>query len=97
MGARKQFVGEVVSNAMDKTVVVKVTRVTEHPLYRKKIKRNAKFKAHDENKICGKGDKVLIEETRPLSKTKRFRVVEVLERARVEEGGEFVDSAENNA
>lgn len=97
MGTRKRFVGEVVSDAMDKTVVVKVTRIAEHPLYGKKIKRSTKFKAHDENEICGKGDKVLIEETRPLSKTKRFRVVAVLEKARVEEGGEFVDSAENNA
>jgi len=97
MGVRKRFVGEVVSDAMDKTVVVKVTRIAEHPLYKKKVKKSTKFKAHDENEICGVGDRVLIEETRPLSRTKRFRVVEVLERARVEEGGEFVDSTENNA
>ncbi|MCS7242078.1 MAG: 30S ribosomal protein S17 [Candidatus Caldatribacterium sp.] len=96
MGMRKRFVGEVVSDAMDKTVVVRVERITEHPLYKKKIRRSVKFKAHDENNMCSVGDKVLIEETRPLSRTKRWRVVALLERAKVK-GGEEVDSAENYA
>ncbi len=96
MGMRKRFIGEVVSNAMNKTVVVRVERITEHPLYKKKIKRDTKFKAHDEGNVCSVGDKVLIEETRPLSKTKRWRVVAILERAKVK-GGEEIDSAEDNA
>lgn len=96
MGMRKRFVGEVVSDAMDKTVVVRVERITEHPLYKKKIRRSVKFKAHDEHNMCSVGDKVLIEETRPLSKTKRWRVVALLEKARVR-GGEEVDSTENYA
>ncbi|MEN3184769.1 MAG: 30S ribosomal protein S17 [Atribacterota bacterium] len=96
MGMRKRFVGEVVSDAMDKTVVVRVERITEHPLYKKKIRRSVKFKAHDENNMCSVGDKVLIEETRPLSKTKRWRVVALLEKARVK-GGEEIDSTENYA
>lgn len=96
MGMRKKFVGEVVSSAMDKTVVVRVERITEHPLYKKKIRRSSKFKAHDEHNMCSVGDKVLIEETRPLSKTKRWRVVALLEKARVK-GGEEIDSAENYA
>ncbi|HOA98728.1 MAG TPA: 30S ribosomal protein S17 [Candidatus Atribacteria bacterium] len=96
MGARKRLTGEVVSNAMDKTVVVKVVRISEHPLYRKKIRKASRFSAHDENGICAVGDRVLIEETRPLSKTKRWRVVTVLQKARVE-GGEEVDSVENYA
>lgn len=96
MGARKRLTGEVVSNAMDKTVVVKVVRISEHPLYRKKIRKASRFSAHDENGICAVGDRVLIEETRPLSKTKRWRVVTVLQKTRVE-GGEEVDSVENYA
>ena len=96
MGARKRLTGEVVSNAMDKTVVVKVVRISEHPLYGKKVKKVRRFPAHDENKICAVGDRVVIEETRPLSKTKRWRVVTVLQKARVE-GGEEVDSVENYA
>lgn len=96
MGMRKRFVGEVVSDAMDKTVVVRVERITEHPLYKKKIRRSVKFKAHDENNMCSVGDKVLIEETRPLSKTKRWRVVALLEKARVR-GGEELDSTEDYA
>jgi small subunit ribosomal protein S17 len=96
MGMRKRFIGEVVSDAMDKTVVVRVERITEHPLYKKKIKRNTKFRAHDEDNACSVGDRVLIEETRPLSKTKRWRVVAILERAKVK-GGEEIDSAEDNA
>ncbi len=77
---RKTQVGVVVSDKMDKTVVVLVERLVQHPKYRKYIKRRNKFKAHDPKNLCREGDKVLIEETRPLSKTKRWRVVKILER-----------------
>ncbi len=96
MGSSKRLIGKVVSDAMDKTVVVEVVRLSEHPLYGKKIKRKNKFKAHDKNNTCKLGDKVLIEETRPLSKTKRWRVVTILERS-VEEGGEEIDSTNYDA
>lgn len=96
MAKRKQLIGEVVSNAMDKTVVVQVTRMAEHPLYKKKIKRMNKFLAHDEHNSCAVGDQVLIEETRPLSKTKRWRVVTTLKKA-VVLGGDESDSTENYA
>ncbi|MCX7822678.1 MAG: 30S ribosomal protein S17 [Syntrophobacterales bacterium] len=76
---RKRFVGVVVSDKMDKTVTVRVERLIEHPKYHKYIKRYKKFKAHDPQNRCQEGDKVLIEETRPLSKTKRWRVVKILE------------------
>ncbi|WAM37523.1 30S ribosomal protein S17 [Caldicellulosiruptor acetigenus] len=79
---RKTRVGVVVSDKMDKTVVVAVERLVQHPLYKKTIKRTTKFKAHDENNECRVGDKVLIMETRPLSKEKRWRVVQILERAK---------------
>ncbi len=79
----KQFVGIVVSDKMDKTVVVMVERLTKHPLYKKYIKRRKKFMAHDEENACRIGDKVLIEETRPLSRHKRWRVRQILERAKV--------------
>ncbi|WPX10147.1 30S ribosomal protein S17 [Caldicellulosiruptor danielii] len=79
---RKTRVGVVVSDKMDKTVVVAVERLVQHPLYKKTIKRTTKFKAHDENNECRIGDKVLIMETRPLSKEKRWRVVQILERAK---------------
>jgi len=75
-------VGTVVSDKMDKTVVVAVTSVVKHPLYDKRVKRTRKFKAHDEANQCQIGDKVRIMETRPLSKEKRWRVVEILERMR---------------
>ncbi|BCS80844.1 30S ribosomal protein S17 [Anaerocellum diazotrophicum] len=81
-GMRKTRVGFVVSDKMDKTVVVAVERLVQHPLYKKTIKRTTKFKAHDENNECRVGDKVLIMETRPLSKEKRWRVVQILERAK---------------
>ncbi|MBX5444393.1 30S ribosomal protein S17 [Sphaerobacter sp.] len=74
-------VGRVVSDKMDKTVVVSVDYLRRHPLYRKTIRRTSKFKAHDEHNRCKVGDVVLIEETRPLSKTKRWIVREILERA----------------
>ncbi|MDI3542877.1 MAG: small subunit ribosomal protein [Candidatus Atribacteria bacterium] len=96
MGARKRLVGEVVGDAMDKTVMVKVVRISEHPLYGKKVKKARRLAVHDENKISAVGDRVVIEETRPLSKTKRWRVVTVLEKAKIK-GGEEIDSAENYA
>ncbi|MEA3402232.1 MAG: 30S ribosomal protein S17 [Armatimonadota bacterium] len=74
--------GVVVSDKMDKTVVVQVERTTRHPLYEKVLRRNTKFKAHDETNECRTGDVVRIMECRPLSKTKAWRVVEILRRAR---------------
>jgi small subunit ribosomal protein S17 len=79
--ARQQKVGRVVSNKMDKTVVVAVDYVRRHPLYHKRITRTSRFKAHDENNVCQEGDIVRIEETRPLSKQKRWIVREIVERA----------------
>jgi len=81
-GLRKNRVGKVVSDKMDKTVVVSVETYVAHPLYKKYIKRTKTFKAHDENNECRTGDKVKIVETRPLSKDKRWRVVEILERVK---------------
>ncbi len=79
---RKTRTGIVTSNAMNKTVIVKIETNVKHPLYKKIIKRTNKFKAHDENNECNEGDKVKIMETRPLSKDKRWRVAEILEKAR---------------
>ena len=79
---RKVKTGKVVSDKMDKTIVVAVERVVQHPLYKKSIKKTVKFKAHDENNDSHIGDIVEIMETRPLSKDKRWRVVEVIERAK---------------
>ena len=79
---RKTRTGMVVSDKMDKTVVVAIQDNVKHPLYKKIIKRTVKFKAHDEQNACGVGDKVLIMETRPLSKDKRWRVVEIIEKAK---------------
>ncbi len=75
---RKEFVGKVVSNKMDKTVVVAVERQVPHPLYGKRIKKTSKFYAHDEENRCQIGDIVRIRESRPISKLKRWVVVEVL-------------------
>ncbi|MGH2771812.1 MAG: 30S ribosomal protein S17 [Actinomycetota bacterium] len=80
--ARKSRVGMVVSDAMDKTVVVSIESTVKHSLYGKIYKRNSKLKAHDEGNDAHVGDKVLLAETRPLSKTKRWRVEKVLERAK---------------
>jgi small subunit ribosomal protein S17 len=80
-GRRKVRVGTVVSDKMDKTVVVAVETLVKHKLYGKFVKRTKKFKAHDENNECRIGDKVRIMETRPLSKDKRWRVVEIVEKA----------------
>ena len=79
---RKTRVGIVASNKMDKTVVVAIEDNVKHPIYGKIIKRTLKVHAHDEHNICGEGDKVEIMETRPLSKTKRWRVVEIIEKAK---------------
>lgn len=84
-GNRKQRQGKIVSDAMDKTVVVSVERRMSHPLYGKQVKRQKKYHAHDEANEYRKGDVVVIEETRPLSRRKRWRVVELLERP-VQEG-----------
>ena len=79
---RKERVGIVVSDKMDKTIVVAVSERVKHPLYKKIVNRSKKFKAHDENNACGIGDKVLIAETRPLSKDKCWRLVEIVEKAK---------------
>lgn len=79
---RKTTIGVVVSDKMDKTVVVAVADKVRHPLYKKIVKRTVKFKAHDESNSCGVGDKVEIMETRPLSKDKNWRVVNILEKAK---------------
>jgi len=79
---RKVREGIVVSDKMQKTIVVKIEESVKHPKYGKIMKRSVKFKAHDENNDCGIGDKVRIMETRPLSKDKRWRLVEILEKAK---------------
>ena len=79
---RKERVGLVVSDKMDKTVIVLVSDKSKHPLYKKVIKRTVKFKAHDELGECNIGDKVEIMETRPLSKDKRWRLVRIIEKAK---------------
>ena len=79
---RKTRTGKVVSNKMDKTIVVAVVDNVKHPLYGKIVKRTYKLKAHDENNECGVGDKVKVMETRPLSKDKRWRLVEIIEKAK---------------
>ncbi len=81
-GYRKVREGLVVSDKMNKTVVVEVEDRVQHPRYGKTIRRTSKLKAHDEENTCGQGDRVLLMETRPLSATKRWRVVEILEKAR---------------
>ena len=79
---RKTTVGKVVRNKMDKTIVLAVEDSYRHPLYNKIIKRTVKRKAHDEENACGIGDRVRIMETRPLSKDKRWRLVEIIEKAK---------------
>jgi small subunit ribosomal protein S17 len=79
-GHRKSQVGLVVSDRMDKTVVVEVSRLVKHPVYKKIIKRRSKYKAHDPNNSCKTGDMVQIVETRPLSKTKRWRVQRIVKK-----------------
>ena len=79
---RKTRIGRVVSDKMDKTVVIAIEDNVRHPLYKKIMKRTVKFKAHDEENACGIGDKVQVMETRPLSKDKHWRVVEIIEKAK---------------
>lgn len=79
---RKIRIGKVVSDKMNKTIVVAVETSVKHPLYKKIIKRTYKLKAHDENNECAVGDKVKVMETRPLSREKRWRLVEIIEKAR---------------
>ena len=79
---RKERVGVVVSDKRDKTVVVAINERVKHPLYKKIVSRTKKLKAHDENNECGIGDKVLVTETRPLSKEKCWRVAEIIEKAK---------------
>lgn len=79
---RKTEVGKVVSDKMDKTIVVAIENSVKHPLYNKIVKRTIKFKAHDEKNEAGVGDRVKIMETRPLSKDKRWRLVEIIEKAK---------------
>ncbi|MVB12628.1 30S ribosomal protein S17 [Caprobacter fermentans] len=79
---RKTEVGKVVSNKMDKTIVVAVEDSVKHPLYKKVVKRTIRLKAHDENNECTIGDRVRVMETRPLSKDKRWRLVKILEKAK---------------
>ena len=79
---RKERIGKVVSDKMEKSIVVEVERKIKHPIYGKFVKKSKKFTAHDEQNDCKSGDIVRISETRPLSKTKRWRLVEILERAK---------------
>ena len=79
---RKTRVGKVISNKMDKTIVVAIEYHVKHPLYKKIVKKTYKLKAHDENNECNIGDKVKVMETRPLSKDKRWRLVEVMEKVK---------------
>ncbi|MEK6690038.1 MAG: 30S ribosomal protein S17 [Nitrospirota bacterium] len=81
MAGKKVYIGRVVSDKMDKTVVVAVERLIQHPTYKKIVKRITKFKAHDEKKECRIGDKVSIVEGRPISKEKRWRIMKIIERA----------------
>jgi small subunit ribosomal protein S17 len=78
---KRKLVGVVVSNKMDKSIVVQVDRLVKHPLYKKYLKRKSKFYAHDHDNNCRIGDKVLIMECRPLSKQKRWRLIEILKKA----------------
>ena len=80
-GLRKRQIGTVVSNKMDKTVLVSIERIVQHPVYKKYVRRRGKCVAHDAQNMCGIGDRVMIVETRPLSKTKRWRVREIVEKA----------------
>ena len=96
-GQRKQKVGRVVSDKMDKTIVVSIERLQRHPLYKRVIRLTTKFKAHDEDNEARTGDTVLIEESRPLSATKRWRLVEVVARAGDQHGGRMAVGGEEPA
>lgn len=79
---RKQLVGKVISNKMDKTIVVEIEDLVMHPLYKKSVRRTKKLKGHDEKNECSIGDLVKIEESRPLSKEKRYRLIEIIEKVK---------------
>ncbi|MBN1531949.1 MAG: 30S ribosomal protein S17 [Spirochaetes bacterium] len=81
-GRRKQLIGKVVSNTMDKTIVIEIENLVMHSLYKKSVHKRKKIKSHDERNECSIGDVVRIEETRPLSKEKRYRLVEIIEKAK---------------
>ncbi len=83
MGKRKQYIGTVISDKMQKTIVVRISRTAKHPKYNRIVKKSNKFKVHDEKGIAKLDDAVLIEETRPLSKDKHFRLVEVVKKAQI--------------
>ena len=95
-GMRKTRIGVVVSDKMDKTIVVAIRTRVKHPLYGKIMNRTNKIKAHDEENQCGIGDTVKIMETRPLSKDKHWRLVEIIEKATVSKEEEKYDSASNS-
>ncbi|MFW6011871.1 MAG: 30S ribosomal protein S17 [Desulfosalsimonas sp.] len=80
-GIKQQLVGKVLSNKMDKTVTVQVERLVTHPVYKKYIRRRSKYAAHDEQNTCGIGDRVLITESKPMSRRKRWRVSRIIEKA----------------
>jgi len=80
-GIRRQLIGTVVSDKMEKTAVVQVERLVKHPMYKKYIRRRNKFAAHDKDNRCSIGDRVMITESRPISKLKRWRVTDILEKA----------------
>lgn len=92
---RKERIGIVVSDKMDKTITVKVNRVTHHSVYNKLLRLSTKFKAHDEKNVAKMGDTVKIEETRPLSKTKRWRLVEIIKKANSGESDKVKAEAES--
>ncbi len=79
---RKQQIGKVVSDKMDKTIVVEIENLVMHSLYKKSVRRTKKIKSHDEKNVCAIGDVVKVEETRPLSKDKRYKLVEIVEKAK---------------
>jgi len=89
-GKRKTMVGRVVSDKMDKTIVVSIERLARHPLYKRVVRLTSKFKAHDERNEAKVGDTVLIEESRPLSATKRWRLIEIVSQAGEGAGGDVV-------
>ena len=80
--SRKQLIGKVISNKMDKTIVIEIENLVMHPLYKKSVKRTKRIKSHDERNECSVGDVVRIEESRPLSKEKRHRLIEIIEKVK---------------
>lgn len=81
-GRRKQLIGKVISNKMDKTIVIEIEDLVMHPLYKKSVRKTKKLKGHDEKNECSIGDIVRIEESRPLSREKRYRLIEIIEKVK---------------